>query len=403
MRETDQKNKLASVSMLMKNDLNGCDSPSSRYYVFDHGVRIECEDGNRCLWCSLTEEEKEIEKEKLTIEKEGYRQKILEKRVSMLNSLRVEGLDAHNRSIDLVVSTFTDIFNSDPKELNSVETYPCYGQKHALLVNHRGQTDKVGTPIDVSLDTSSYSASPSCKDLLISLTGKESGIKYSIELRFHMERAVLLGGRISEVMEANEFYQEPQPIRREGNSFILAASDYTPLRSFVESLELMTFRVFAEDKDGDREYVCIDPQEGVSIWPGDNIVSLMMSLRNDMSTCLEPSMYTLRGKLLEGGAAISFLRGNCQISIHRLHAYLIAFKGMSNSTSHSSRVDSYELMSNLQELFSDPDYPSNPESVAPLLEEIDEDEEYFEDTPPEFLDAIPPTYILQVNDEMEDE
>ena len=77
---------------------------------------------------------------------------------------------------------------------------------------------------------------------------------------------------------------------------------------------------------------------------------------------------------------------------------------MSNSTSHSSRVDSYELMTNLQELFSDPDYPSNPESVAPLLEEIDEDgEEYFEDTPPEFLDAIPPTYILQVNGEMEDE
>ena len=96
-------------------------------------------------------------------------------------------------------------------------------------------------------------------------------------------------------------------------------------------------------------------------------------------------------RLLEGSAAISFLRGNCQISIHRLHAYLIAFKRMSNSTSHSSRVDSYELMTNLQELFSDPDYPSNPESVAPLLEEIDEDgEEYFEDTPPEFLDAIPP-------------
>ena len=95
--------------MLTKKELNGCDSPSSRYYVFDHGVRIECEDGNRCLWCSLTDEEKEIERRSCPLRKRGTEQKILEKRVDILNSLRVDGLDAHNRSIDLVVSTFTDI------------------------------------------------------------------------------------------------------------------------------------------------------------------------------------------------------------------------------------------------------------------------------------------------------
>ncbi len=370
-----------------------CDAPSLRYFEFDHGARIECQVDSPCSWCSLTDEDRKAEEEKLSQEREDYRQKILEHRIGILNSLKVDGLDAHNRSIDLVVSTFTEIFNSDPDQLNSVTKFPCAGQKHALFVPHHGQKGKVGTPIDVSADSSGYSPHPDCEDLLFSLTGKESGLRYSIELRFYSERAKLLAGKMTELMEANNFYQEPQPIAGSGNSFIIAANDYTPLRHFVEALELMSFRVFVQGKDGERDYICIDPKQGISIWPGDQIVSLMMSLRNDLSTSLEPSMYTLRNQMLEGCALMPFLRGNCQISIHRLHAYFIAFKRMSNSNSHSSSVDSYKLLEELQGLFSDPDYPTNANQLASLMVQMDDEDD----------DTAFEEWMLQEYGETEDE
>ena len=148
----------------------------------------------------------------------------------------------------------------------------------------------MGTPLDVSADSSGYSPHPDCEDLLFSLTGKESGLRYSIELRFYSERAKLLAGKMTELMEANNFYQEPQPIAGSGNSFIIAANDYTPLRHFVEALELMSFRVFVQGKDGERD-ICIDLCAGNIDLARDQIVS-MTSLRTTL-TSLEPSMYTL--------------------------------------------------------------------------------------------------------------
>ena len=147
-----------------------------------------------------------------------------------------------------MVSTFTEIFNSDPDQLNSVTKFPCAGQKHALFVPHHGQKGKVGTPIDVSADSSGYSPHPDCEDLLFSLTGKESGLLYSIELRFYSERAKLLAGKMTELMEANNFYQISPANRRKRELVHHSSNDYTPLRHFVEALELMSFRVFVQRK-----------------------------------------------------------------------------------------------------------------------------------------------------------
>jgi hypothetical protein len=80
-----------------------------------------------------------------------------------------------------------------------------------------------------------------------------------------------------------------------------------------------------------------------------------MCLHDDLTTALEPAMYTLRGGLPEA-SKMAFLKGESKLSIHRLMAYEIAYKSIGEATSSMPTDDVLALVSRIKEKLSDPDY-----------------------------------------------
>ena len=329
--------KLASVSMKTENYTEVawiCELPGSlRYGRFDKGKLLDCNESEPCIWCCLDDEEKEAEKEVSQNKVDSARNEKYEEGAAILESLKVEGLDAHNKSIDLVISTYKMIFDSDPEGLNPVET---------VHLKDSPFQDHFVIPIKISDASDSI---PSYRnhtvEINITLRGKESGLQYWITVQFDAVWARLLSQRMEEIIQAEKAY----------SSELFSTS---PLSEFVEASELIKFNVSMDDHEGGQDHVCIEPGSG-ALWPGDDLVSLILCLRNDLMTCLDPEMYTIRHQMIRGSSLLSFLRGHSKISVPRLMAYNAAYRRIDELNRHDTAV---RIVSNeFKEKFSNTDFP----------------------------------------------
>ncbi len=348
-----------------------CELPGSlRYGRFDKGSLLPCEEESPCVWCSMSETDKDAEKQKNRDNLESYRINTFWEGAAALESLKVDGLDAHNSSIDLLTSTYKTIFDSDPEGKNPV-------QKLMLTEGVREFEDSINVPIRITDTTASkpeYRRNTEDIDVLIRLRGKESGILYNIQVRFKPQRALLLSQCMDEIMVADREHRERISVHGNTDSVDTTLS---PLEEFVIATDFVSFHVSMDDHSGGQDHICIEAGAG-TLWPGDDLVSLILCLRNDLTTCLEPEMYTLRHQMSQGSSLISFLRGHSQISIQRLLAFNRAF----DKVDQLKRGDSASLLvsNEFKEKFSDPSFPENYPAANPLdifewakLQETDDD------------------------------
>ena len=312
-----------------------------------------CQEKAKCSWCILKEEtytwrglnfkdqhewEEHVseEKEKLEAKAKEVTNGYLVDGIAKLNELKCRGLDAHNKSIELCIDAFTDIFNMGVDDQNSVMTK----QYYLSSVFESGQIPAIAsmTTIWAYDDTSDYDK-PEKKRVSIEFRGKESGIKYKISIIYKHNRARKLANRIDELVQANSLYPVSESV----------------LRGFVEASDFLGFQVNREDEDGGWDYLCIEPSGDFGVWPGDDIATLIMCLNDDLNTALDPAMYTLRHGLQEA-SKVAFLNGNSKSSIHRLVAYEAAFKRIKEATKKMKTENVLSLSSRLKSNFSDPEY-----------------------------------------------
>ena len=336
-----------------------CGSEDARdLFLFgDFGDGEECRSDAKCSWCTMQEgligpqnspEEYEERLSKVTAEQEAEvkaaNNAYLVDGIAKLNEMKHRGLDAHNKSIDLCIAAFTDIFNMGADDQNQVreDTHfidfsDCEGFNLSWLVKLPNLYSM--TNIRAYDDTSDYDKQRLKKCLSIEFRGKESGIKYKISISYKHHRAEKLSARIDEIVQANSLY----PI-----------SD-SVLRGFIEASDFLSFQVHREDADGRWDYLCIDPSGDFGVWPGDDVATLIMCLYDDLNTALDPAMYTLRYGM-EDASKIAFLNGNSKSSIHRLAAYEAAFERIAEATKKMKREAALSLTSKLKSDFSDPEY-----------------------------------------------
>jgi len=269
--------------------------------------------------------------------------------IARLNEMKHRGLDAHNKSIDLCIAAFTDIFNTEADDQSQVREdghsadvsdFPGFSEGQQV----RPCCEELPTMWSMTNiwaydDTSEYDRTNKKKSLAIEFRGKESGIKYKISIIYKHIRAHKLAHSIDEIVQANSLY----PI-----------SD-SVLRGFIEASDFLSFQVNREDADGGWDYLCIDPSGDFGVWPGDDVATLIMCLYDDLNTALDPAMYTLRHGM-QDASKIAFLNGNSKSSIHRLTAYDAAFERIAGATKKMKREDVLSLSSKLKSDFSDPEY-----------------------------------------------
>ncbi len=296
---------------------------------------VEEKQGPCCKFCEMSEEEWEAHREMMLLEREDQRQskekKYLEDGIALLGSLKNPGLDAHNKSIDMCIASLTDIFNSDePNYQNCIYTTTIASVVNSPVVYARS----IICVRDITRDHHDGE-----KRIGISFRGKESGICYRVEIIYSPTRADNLASRIDEVLDANSSYPVSDGV----------------LRGFIKATEFLKFQVCRTGNDGEWDHLCIDPGADFGLWPGDSVAALLMCLHDDLTTALEPAMYTLRGGLPEA-SKMAFLKGESKLSIHRLMAYEIAYKSIGEATSSMPTDDVLALVSRIKEKLSDPDY-----------------------------------------------
>jgi len=331
-----------------------CESGGARALF---GEEQECRSDAKCSWCTMAEglidpqdspEEYEERLSKAKAEQEAEvkaaNNAYLVDGIAKLNEMKHRGLDAHNKSIDLCIAAFTDIFNMGADDQNQVREVPhkvdfsdFEGFKLSLLFKVPYLYSM--TNIWAYDDTSDYDKKRLKKCLSIEFRGKESGIKYKISITYKHHRAEKLSARIDEIVQANSLY----PI-----------SD-SVLRGFIEASDFLSFQVHREDADGGWDYLCIDPSGDFGVWPGDDVATLFMCLYDDLNTALDPAMYTLRHGM-QDASKNAFLNGNSKSSIHRLVAYEAAFQRVGKATKKLKREDALSVSSKLKSAFSDPEY-----------------------------------------------
>ena len=135
----------------------------------------------------------------------------------------------------------------------------------------------VGGEIDESVAGHQYDAS----NFAIRLKGA-SGILWRITVNYRSKVADLMAERFNEI----DFDGDQETIGVLMHAF----------------QNMMDFAVHWYDfRDGDWEHVCIHEsrKNAPDCWPGDNIVSTVMALSNDLRSAFEPPMNTLRREMRE--------------------------------------------------------------------------------------------------------
>ncbi len=252
-------------------------------------------------------------------------------------SPRSKDLESHNKSIDLCIASFTDIFNAGTDDQNWV--FRNYHHVERPVLGGISEVPAIPSKTNIRAYDSTSDYQPKILVVSIEFRGKESGIKYKIDIQYRAERARILERRIDDIVQANSLY----PI-----------SDAV-LRGFVEASDFLNFQVYREDMDGDWDHLCVDPNGDFGLWPGDDVAALIMCLYDDLNTALEPAMYTLRHGL-QDASKVAFMNGNSKASIHRLMAYEAAYKGINEATKAMPSEAVHSLVSRLKHKFSDPEY-----------------------------------------------
>lgn len=226
-------------------------------------------------------------------------------------NLKQPGLEQHNRSVDLINTVWRQI---------GATIVPC--QK----------------PWD----------NPKAFSFSIEFSGRQSGIMYSISVTHDLLAAEILSKRFEEI---EEYCADSAIANQHTNEEVLMGF----LSAFKDILD---FRVRMANPLGDWEHVCIEPSddEHYSAWPGDNIVSLMLSLYDDLNSALAPEMYTLRN-YLPSLSRIAWANGDSDIPISRLQAYNIAYLEIVNPSRYGYNLSSEELSNYYLQKFFDPKYP----------------------------------------------
>jgi len=335
-----------------------CRNPPSE--LFGHSLEVlemnkEC---SCCIYCEMSEEEFEELVNKSLEDREIRRlneeKEMLDDCIHLMEGLKHDGLEAHNKSIDMCIASLIDISNSAKPDHANCITSSIVQQEgkhhfHVPVVYARSL-------VHVRDATSEWQEKHGQQVVCVYFRGKESGIQYRIEIQYVKERADMLSNRIDEIVGANSSY----PI-----------SD-SVLRGFLNASKFLDFNVHMEDEDEGWNHICIDGNFG--FWPGDDVAALMMCLFDDLNTALEPPMYTLRGSGRYGIAVASkraFMRGNSRASIHRLMAYDAAYQSISEATKTMPSEAVHSLISNLKQNFSDPEFAkeARPEVDYGMLQE----------------------------------
>ena len=292
--------------------------------------------------------------EQLEAEVKGATNAYLVDGIAKLNEMKCRGLDSHNKSIDLCIAAFTDIFNLGADDQNWVMRESHHVDIDVPYTIPRSIPPSASmTSIWAYEDEDKYGPR-GMKKICIEFRGKESGIKYRIDIKYFHERATKLAGRIDDLVQANSLYPASDAI----------------LRGFVVASDFLDFQVNREDKDGGWDYLCIDPSGDFGVWPGDDVATLIMCLYDDLKTALDPAMYTLRHGL-DDASKIAFLNGNSKVSIHRLMAYDAAYESIINATKTMPTEDVHSLVSKLKQNFSDPEFANEaqPDFYEAMLQE----------------------------------
>jgi len=145
---------------------------------------------------------------------------------------------------------------------------------------------RIGGEIDCIIDDG-YDSSKKC---IIYINGRTSGINYKLSLSFEPTLADMLSRRINEV-----------------------ELDDRNLKTIVSTFQkLFHFETHWYDYGESRwQYICLEvkPSENHPFWPGDNIVSVMNCLSEDMTSVLDRNMRTLRTAMIKA-LVISWFQGN---------------------------------------------------------------------------------------------
>lgn len=311
----------------------------------------DCEEGAPCEYCTMGGEDLEKAIEEVL---EKRLEATLKEHARKIGLLKCDGLGNHNKSIDLVTSCFSHIL-----------------KEHASWVNSLTKAQIAKDVID--LRPPSIVMAETRKDEIVELEfkfhGKHSGVRYIVTGLYNPSNASLLAGKIEEIFEADNKY-----------------SDSQALKAFTEAADFMTFRVSYHDPfdpriTGAKSYLCIEGgDDSPCIWPGDNLASVIMCLYDDLTTALDPSMYTLRNELMEASKK-AYLAGESKITIHRLMAYHEAYKDISKWYHRMPEEELEEMASAYKSQLSDPDWCSTEPipSIAsvPDLQGDDEMEDYW--------------------------
>ena len=114
-------------------------------------------------------------------------------------------------------------------------------------------------------------------EFYIKLTGKNSNIKYKIDVKYNPDAADVLANSIDKI-EIEE-------------------KNYLILQNILK--KIITIRVYWYDPSELKwDYTCIDRTDEI-YWPGDFIVSLMNCLHNDLFAVMDYQMNTLRNTVIE--------------------------------------------------------------------------------------------------------
>ena len=175
----------------------------------------------------------------------------------------------------------------------------------------------------------------------IHFSGKQSGISYKIDMTYDPKAAKILARRFEEIEKAD-----------------LDSSDDSVILGFLETFkDLITFTVSWYNPIDTWDHICIDPA-GFSSWPGDNVVSVIFSLRDDLNSALHPSMDTLR-RSIRNSMRIAWAEGESNISIYRMHNYLSAYDHIDNFRRgrNTDSPEMHRMCRKFMEIFSDPEFP----------------------------------------------
>jgi len=180
---------------------------------------------------------------------------------------KIEGLDQHNRSLQFIDNVI--------QETNAT--------------------------IQIESDVNNYNS----ESFAICLQGS-SGTNYRILIHYRERIARILRRRIEEIQEN-------------------ISSDSTLLVLMNAFKEMLTFDVHWYDyRSGNWNHICIERNLDAQCWPGDTIVSVIMLLANDLYSCLEFPMNTLRKSLIES-YPVSWAKGltRPEITLSEMANYVV--------------------------------------------------------------------------------